>query len=409
MINGLFGSGATIGALLNPYFAEKYGRRPSLSLSTLVFIFGASIQTAAPQMSIMWVGRIFSGMGVGMLSMCVPIYNAECAPEHIRGQLGTLWQVAITAGIVIASAANLGLKNWDEGWRLSYGGNIAFAILLLLCLIFMPESPRWLAGNGTEEQLRESLARLRHEEEIDSEVKKLKQEVAEEAQLGTAGWKEVFAVDNKMRYRILLGMSLQAFQQLCGINAIMFYAPDILDTFFSESQAIAGTFGLNTVNFLATFITIATVERFGRVKLLLVGGTIMLVALVVCAALSAADQTIEVGYAVIAFAAMYIVGFAISWGPVVWIVCSEIFPLRTRGKATGLTSMTNWLCTTIVGAVFPIASTASLTGCFIFFAVMITMGVATVYLFLPEIKGLTILQTDRAFANHEPALKRKKW
>ena len=394
---------------MNPYFAEKYGRRPCLMLSTFVFIFGASIQTAAPEMWVMWLGRIFSGMGIGMLSMCVPIYNAECAPEHTRGQIGTLWQVAITAGILIASAANLGLKNWAEGWRLSYGGNIAFAILLLLCLIFMPESPRWLASNGTEEQLMAALKRLRYEDEIEHEAAKLRKEVEAEKQLGKAAWREVFSMDNNMRYRIILGCSLQAFQQLCGINAIMFYAPDILNTFFTEDKAIIGTFGLNTVNFLSTFITIATVERFGRVKLMVTGGLMMVVALVVCAILSAMDQTVNVGYAVIAFACLYIVGFAISWGPVVWIVCSEIFPLRTRGKGTGLTSMTNWLCTTIVGAVFPIASTASLTACFVFFAVMISMGIATVYLYLPEIKGLTILQTDKAFAKHEPKLKRKQW
>lgn len=123
----------------------------SLSISAVVFIFGASIQTAAPNMDVMWAGRVFSGMGIGMISMCSPVYIAECSPEHIRGALGTLWQLAITLGIVIASAANLGLKEWDEGWRISYGGNIAFAILMLICLAFLPESPRWLAAHGSEE------------------------------------------------------------------------------------------------------------------------------------------------------------------------------------------------------------------------------------------------------------------
>jgi MFS family permease len=235
-INGLFGTGATFGAIFNQHMAEKRGRRPALTLGTIVFIVGAGIQTYAPEMWVMLVGRIFSGMGVGMLSMCVPVYIAECSPEHTRGMLGTMWQVAVTAGILIASAANLGLKHWSDGWRLSYGGNIIFAIALLFCLMFMPESPRWLAGNASDEELKHAMQKLRFEDEIDFEIEKLKQEVEDEKNLGSASWSELVSTDNSMRRRLLLGMSLQGFQQLCGINAIMFYAPDILNTFFTEGQ-----------------------------------------------------------------------------------------------------------------------------------------------------------------------------
>jgi sugar porter (SP) family MFS transporter len=409
LINGLFGAGATIGALINPYFAEKYGRRPCLAISNCVFILGASIQTASPEMWVMWLGRVFSGMGIGMLSMCVPVYIAECAPEHVRGKMGTLWQIAVTAGILIASAANMGLKNWEDGWRLSYGGNIIFALILLVCLLFMPESPRWLAAHASEEELKLALKKFHYEDEIELEEKKLFQEVQEERELGDAPWSEVFSNQNGMRNRLFLGMSFQAFQQLCGINAIMFYAPDILNTFFTEDQAITGTFGLNGINFLATFITVATVDRFGRVKLLVTGGIIMAISLVMCAILSSLDQTKEVGWGVLAFAAFFIIGFAFSWGPVVWIVCSEMFPYRTRGKSTGLTTMTNWFCTTVVGALFPVASSASLSGSFAFFAVAITIGVTVVYFFQVETANRTTLEIDAAYKAHKPALKRKVW
>jgi sugar porter (SP) family MFS transporter len=407
-INGLFGTGATIGAFLNPYVAERYGRRICLTTSTCVFIVGAAIQAAAPLMWVMWLGRVFSGMGVGMLSMCVPVYITECSPEHVRGLLGTLWQIAVTAGILIASAANLGLKNWEQGWRLSYGGNIFFALLLLVCLMFMPESPRWLAAHGTPEQLDEALRKVRFDDEIERETQKLVTEVQEEKKLGSAPWKEVLSHKNNMRRRILLGMSFQAFQQLCGINAIMFYAPDILNTFFTESQAIAGTFGLNAINFLATFITVATVDKYGRVKLLCLGGVIMFLSLLANGILSAMDQTRTIGYIVLTFAAIFIIGFAFSWGPVVWIVCSEMFPYRTRGKGTGLTTMTNWAATTIIGALFPKASTASLSGCFFFFAVAITIGTIIVYLFQPETAYKTSVQIDEAYDKHKPKLVRKK-
>ena len=143
-------------------------------------------------------------------SMCVPVYICECAPEHVRGQLGTLWQMAVTIGILVASAANLGLEKWDQGWRLSYGGNILFALILLVCLMFMPESPRWLAAHGTDEQLMAALKKVHYPEEREAEAKKLKLEVQEEKEHGDASWTEVFHKDN----HVLLDMSFQAFQQV---------------------------------------------------------------------------------------------------------------------------------------------------------------------------------------------------
>ena len=125
LINGLFGVGATIGAGLGPGLADGYGRRMCLYVASGVFIFGAAMQAGAPDMNVMWAGRVFSGLGIGALSMSVPVYIAELAPEHARGKLATLWQLAITVGILIASAANLGLREWDDGWRISYGGNVS--------------------------------------------------------------------------------------------------------------------------------------------------------------------------------------------------------------------------------------------------------------------------------------------
>ena len=190
----------------------------------------------------------------------------------------------------------------------------------------------------------------------------------------------------------------------------MFYAPDILNTFFTEHQAITGTFILNTINFVATFITMYTVDKYGRVKLLLVGGCIMLVALVANGILSSIDdQTKTIGWFVLTFSAIYIIGFAFSWGPVVWSVCAEIFPYRTRSKSTGITTMTNWIATTIVGALFPLASTASLSACFFFFAFAITIGMIIVYLFQIETASKTSHQIDQAYATHKPKLIRTVW
>jgi hypothetical protein len=166
---------------------------------------------------------------------------------------------------LIASAANLGLKNWSDGWRLSYGGNIVLAIALLICLHFMPESPRWLAGNASDEELKQAMEKLRYEDEIESEIKKLKQEVEEEKLLGSASWSELLSSESTVRGRLLLGMSLQAFQQLCGINAIMFYAPDILNTFFTEDQVRVSKPVISTSSFFMrlTFSTLSFRQLVG--------------------------------------------------------------------------------------------------------------------------------------------------
>jgi sugar porter (SP) family MFS transporter len=408
LINGLFGVGATIGAFGGTFVADKYGRRACIFVAAVTFIFGAALQAGAPDMDMMWAGRVFSGMGIGAMSMSVPVYIAELSPDHVRGKLNTLWQLAITMGILIASAANLGLQKWSEGWRISYGGNILFAIILILGLFIMPESPRWLTGHGYEEGARQALEKIRYEDEIDSEMKKLMSETAQEMELGVATWREVFAKDNKMRYRLFLGISLQAVQQLCGINAIMFYAPTILNEFFGEKESIIGTFILNLINMLSTFIALYAVERAGRVKLLLSGAVIMVLSLIANAVLASLPATATIGYVVTVFAAIFIIGFAYSWGPVVWVVCAEIFPLRERAKATGLTTMTNWICTTIVGAVFPAASNASLAGTFGFFAGMISIGFVIVYAFEAETAGKSILEIDEAYAKHKPKIVRKE-
>ena len=220
MINGMFGFGATLGAISAPWVADKFGRRPCLFVATIIFILGAGMQAGAVNMTMMWVARIFSGFGIGGLSMCSPVYIAELAPEHVRGQLSTLWQLAITFGILVASAANLGLEKWDEGWRISYGGNILFAVILIVALIWMPESPRYLMGHGRDEDARAAMTKIRFEDEIEYEMNELQQECEEEKQMGVANWPEVFSAKNKQRYRLLLGIGLQGIQQLSGINAM---------------------------------------------------------------------------------------------------------------------------------------------------------------------------------------------
>jgi hypothetical protein len=155
------------------------------------------------------------------LSASHTLRSAELAPEYRRGQLATLWQLAITTGIVLVSILNIWLAEWSEGWRISYGGNIVFAVILVGMLGIMPESPRYLIGKGKNEQAREALAKVRFDDQLDWEMEEIDCEVKEELARGVATWPEIFVTDNQMKYRVLMGMGLQTIQQLSGINAIM--------------------------------------------------------------------------------------------------------------------------------------------------------------------------------------------
>eukprot|EP00804_Cyclotella_cryptica_P007219 CCRYP_009747-RE/>CCRYP_009747-RE protein AED:0.11 eAED:0.11 QI:189/0.90/0.91/1/0.81/0.75/12/500/562 len=438
LINGLFGTGAAFGALFAPLLFNNKGRKPTINFGAIAFTIGAALQAAAVSMPMLYIPRLLSGFGIGMLSMCSPVlliyhftscrgvngflifwytllrYIAECAPESHRGQLATLWQLAITSGIVLVSILNIWLADWQEGWRISYGGNIVFSLALVGLLTIMPESPHFLVSNERFDDAREALGKTRFEDQIDWELDELKLEAKNAREEGVANWGEVFDDTNKkMRTRVRTGVLLQSFQQLSGINAIMFYAPNILQDFFGSKGSIYGTLALNIINFFATFITIFSIERFGRVFLLFTGGLVMLVALIPTAVLASVDSeegsVQAIGIGVTVFCALYVIGFAYSWGPVVWVVCAEMFPMRERGKATSLTTFSNWFWTCIVGAVFPIASTASLAGCFGFFAAVVFVATTFVYLFLPETANLTAPEIDEQYLTHKATVPRKKW
>merc|ERR1712157_177682 len=413
LINGLFGAGAALGALFAPTVFNSYGRKLTLSVGAIVFTIGAALQAGAINMMMLIIPRLLSGAGIGVLSMCSPVYIAEVAPEHRRGQLATLWQLAIVTGIVLVSILNIWLAEWDEGWRISYGGNIVFSVALAALMTIMPESPHFLMSKHRHEDARAALATVRFEDQIEDELKQLENEVRMTKDLGEASWSEVFDNGNaKMRFRTLTGCALQTIQQLSGINAIMFYAPVIFNKFWGPAGGIYGSLALNVINFFSTFITIATVERWGRVLILFSGAILMSFALTGCAIMNAIDPdgtSNAVGVSVLLFCALYVVGFAYSWGPIVWVVCAEMFPLRQRGKATSLTTFTNWFWTTVVGAVFPLASTASLEGCFGFFAGVVFVASFFVYFFLPETANRTATEIDEEYEKHKAEFPRKKW
>jgi MFS transporter, SP family, sugar:H+ symporter len=204
--------------MVAPVLFDKCGRKFCMYVAAWTFIVGAALQASAVTMPMLYIPRLLSGGGIGALSMCSPVYIAELAPEHRRGQLATLWQLAITGGIVLVSILNIWLADWDEGWRISYGGNIFFAVILIGMLSVMPESPRWLLARDRLDDARAALLKVRFEDQMDREMDQIGREVREEMEAGQATWAEVFGSENRMRYRVYLGCALQSFQQLSGVS-----------------------------------------------------------------------------------------------------------------------------------------------------------------------------------------------
>lgn len=409
LITSLQSVGSIVGALFNALLIDRLGRKWTIFTAALVFAVGAAIQCSAPVVEALYAGRFVGGFGVGMLAMTVPVYIGECSPSHKRGQLTTFWQVGVTVGMLIGTAVNLGVSTMQDGWRISFGGPIVFALLLALCMAtFMPESPRFLASQEDarqhKEQLNQVLSRLRYTDELSDSAEAIEAEVQQERELGVASWSEIFRKNDKLRYRVLLGVAMQFLNQLSGNETINFYAPTILSNIFSDSQSLLSSFLLGVVNLVAVVFALFTVDRVGRVPLWMMGGFVMLLAQIANSVLQSLGQTQAVNVSFLVGLSVFTFAYHGTMGPLAWDVCSEMYPARERGKAVGLTTMSNFLGVVLVGAVFPYAMNTSPTGCFAFFSVMLFANMCLVYFLLPETAERSPTQIEEEFREHKPKL-----
>jgi sugar porter (SP) family MFS transporter len=333
------------------------------------------------------------------------MYQSEIAPEAIRGRLVALQQLSITFGIFLAAAFNVGLQYWEEGWRFSYGGNGFLALALAIMVLFFPESPRWLVKQGRIEDARRALRRLRFEHEIEPELDLIIEEEKAQALLKKGTWADLFRPKRNMNYITMVGVLILFFQQLTGINAIMYFAPVIFSTFMKNGTALYANLGIMFVNFLATFIAIALVDRAGRRTLLVWGSVGMVLTTVVVCIMSGVlpyKTSVVVGSIIVVFCALYVINFAYSWGPIGWVVPAEIFPMDLRDKGMALTTTGNWLSNFAVGKVTPILirpQNFNLWGTFLFFGAWCTIMGLFVLLFVPETKGTALELVDRLFTS----------
>lgn len=436
LLTSILELGAFLGALIAGPLADMYSRKYSISAWCIVFILGVCLQTGASyQVGFIYSGRWFAGMGVGALSMLVPMFNAELAPPGIRGSLVALQQLAITFGILvsywIAYGTNyIGGTTYDctnmvgqssAAWRVPLGIQLVPALVLCVGAVFLPFSPRWLMLKGREEECLTNLASLREmpaeSPEVQYEFRALQAErlVEIEAAKERYGASTVtFRVSlleykrllttRSLLYRLMLGAAAQGLQQWTGINAIIYYAP----TIFAQIGLTGGTIGLlatgvvGIVNFVMTIPAVLFVDNFGRKPMLALGEANMAISHAGVAAIIAVygndfPNHKSAGNGAVFLIYWYIAWFASTWGPLAWVVSAEVFPLDMRAKGMSISSAVNWIMNFTVAQVTPVMITNIGYKTYIVFMCFCITGFIYAVFILPELKGLSLEEVDNVF------------
>jgi len=342
--------GAAVGAVGSGWMNFRIGRKYSLMIGAVLFVIGSLASALSPNTDVLIVARVLLGLAVGVASYTAPLYLSEIAPEKIRGSMISMYQLMITIGILAAYLSDTGFS-YTGAWRWMLGVITIPALLLLVGVFFLPDSPRWLAARGNDDKARRVLEKLRDTSE---QAKKELNEIRESLKVKQGGW-SLFTANKNFRRAVYLGILLQVMQQFTGMNVIMYYAPKIfgLAGFASNSQQMWGTVIVGLVNVLATFIAIGLVDRWGRKPTLILGFLVMAVGMgVLGTMLHIGVESMGAKYFSIAMLLMFIVGFAMSAGPLIWVLCSEIQPLKGRDFGITVSTATNWIANMIVGATF---------------------------------------------------------
>eukprot|EP00434_Breviolum_minutum_P026279 symbB.v1.2.023226.t1/scaffold2109.1/size89064/3 len=341
------------------------------TLGSLVFLLGCWIQARAMSIAWMCLGRLISGCAVGLLSTVVALYQSEVAPAHMRGGLTSLYQFMITAGILAAAAADILLVELEDGWRYAICLQVFPALLLLLGMMCLPRSPRWLVQQGRSDEALSALLKLRDERSAREELKEI---VASWEAIGHGGtWSDMPSTTKQV---LAVGVTMQLLQQL-----------------ENKFQALN-----NAVNCLATLPALCLADRCGRRCLLISGAIGMFLSCVIMAlvGLNKVEGDLQASYLTISMIFLFVANFAYGWGPIVWVVCAEIFPLRYRSRCVGLTTMSNWVGNFLIAQMTPVLLESLGFGSFLVFAFFTLMALVLAF-WIPETKNLPLEEIEFLF------------
>ncbi|HID6046873.1 MULTISPECIES: sugar porter family MFS transporter [Klebsiella] len=384
--------GAAIGALFNGWLSFRLGRKYSLMAGAVLFVAGSIGSAFAASVEVLLVARVVLGVAVGIASYTAPLYLSEMASENVRGKMISMYQLMVTLGIVLAFLSDTAFS-YSGNWRAMLGVLALPAVILIILVVFLPNSPRWLAEKGRHIEAEEVLRMLRDTSE---KARDELNEIRESLKLKQGGW-ALFKVNRNVRRAVFLGMLLQAMQQFTGMNIIMYYAPRIFKMagFTTTEQQMIATLVVGLTFMFATFIAVFTVDKAGRKPALKIGFSVM--ALGYClmqfdnGTASSGLSWLSVGMTM-----MCIAGYAMSAAPVVWILCSEIQPLKCRDFGITCSTTTNWVSNMIIGATFlTLLDAIGAAGTFWLYTALNVAFIGITFWLIPETKNVTLEHIER--------------
>lgn len=428
-------AGSFVACLVAPYFSDTFGRRVSLHLCATFWIIGAVLQCASQDLAMLCVGRVISGFGVGFGSSVAPVYCSEVSPPKIRGAISGLFQFSVTLGIMILFFIGYG-AHFIKGagsFRLTWGMEIVPGLCLLLAVFFLPESPRWLALHDRWSEAEEIVTRIgakgdRNNQAIKIQLEEIKEQVEIDKEAEAFTMLDLFRP--KTRLKTIVGMMAQCWQQMCGMNVMMYYIVYIFSMAGYKGGAVLVSGSIQYVlNVVMTIPALFLFDKWGRRPVLIVGGIFMFIWLFGVAGLLATysdpypqgfegDTTVRIAIpdkykpaarGVIACSYLFVCSFAPTWGVGIWTYCAEIFNNTERAKGSGLCAAVNWIFNFALALFVPSAFKNITWKTYIMFGVFSVALTINTFLMFPETKGKTLEEIDQMWDAHVPAWKSASW
>ncbi|KAH3943884.1 hypothetical protein HBI56_045600 [Parastagonospora nodorum] len=425
-IVSLLQAGCFFGSLAVAPLGDKFGRKPALMVAGVLFCIGSLMQTVSfGHVWAMFLGRAIGGLGVGLASGVVPLYVAELSPPSIRGRLVGIYEISVQTGTCvgfwICYGVQRNMRSNSNQWITPFAVQLIPGVLLILGMLFVPESPRWLAQHKSRDACASVLSKLRglpeDHEYFQEELTHIMDTVNDEFETRPSGgmigqWKELAVPSN--RRRVLVGVFIFIFMQGAGSNAINYFSPRIFKSIglTGQSTGLYATGIYGVVRLVCVIIAMYyVVDKFGRRNMLIGGAAVMLVAMWFIGAYikiakpeaSGKPHLTAGGYAAVTFIYIFAVGFCFSYAGVPWIYCAEIFPLRIRGIGMAICTATHWLFNFVIARSVPYMVTNIGYGTYFVFATCLTLSIVFVYFFVPETKGLSLEEIDILFGGSGPS------
>ncbi|HLF35631.1 MAG TPA: sugar porter family MFS transporter [Cyclobacteriaceae bacterium] len=408
--------GAVIGAVSSGRITDIFGRKKVIIVTSVIFALGALLTGAATTPTFLAIARVILGIAIGISSFTVPLYIAEISPTKTRGALVSSFQLMITIGIVVSYFSDLAFADDanPESWRWMFFVGVFPAIILFIGMIFLPETPRFLIGVGKEEQGRKVLSKVEEPALVELAISKIKEDIRLDKE-NKVEWTEVFKP--WLRTALIIAVGIMFVQQFVGINTIIYYAPTvfIIAGFSGPKAAIAATVSVGVVNVLSTVLSMFLIDKLGRRKLYFIGVVGMAVALFALGIFFLMKDSLgdSLKFITVGSILVYIIFFAISLGPLGWLLISEIFPLKVRGVGMSIGSLSNWLFNAIVAFTFlklawlftgpgmeitqhgtDVPPDPNPAGAFIVYGVVAIIGMVWGYYYIPETKGISLEEIE---------------